>query len=580
MKKLACLLLAAFAAFSQPIFAQSPVAGQQWIDAGNVRALVRNNGILVSDFRVPTPADSLASCLGELSLWAGGIDPAGNLKLAVQQPDTAKSNFRGGFRVVPGSAKVWKITRADVEQHEADWLDNGQIDNPNPAIFAWPGIGNAAAEQFNGFSLDSVPAWMSAPFWDKNENRQYDPAMGEIPRVDVQVNEGQWNWSELLFAPFHEKMESDSSPANRPKIGIEGDVLLFTYRCEDSPFLSNTVFGRVHLHYRIAEPIDSFFVGFLVDGNVGDPTDDFLGHRTAHRTTYFYDAKPADDLVFGQQPPIFGFRGDRVVENLVIPDSQGGDSIVSFTHPPNSLIPMHPENAPLPPPMQPPTEDLEFYNYLTGTWRTGVPLTTGGNGYTTDPSVPTAKFAFPGFPGAPGEWSEITANNPPGDRHGLLGYGARKIFGCGAQNCYDEKIGFSLYHVPGGEELAAQVGMLDSFARLEDQFFYWDFFPPAVSPFAGLSCLQPVLPTLETRPTPSVRIFPNPASDVLNFDFGAEKPAAVRLFDAWGRQVFAAKNPGNTLAVPVGGLPAGVYFLHWQMQNGWAGTARAVVARR
>ncbi|MEZ4720554.1 MAG: hypothetical protein R2813_01600 [Flavobacteriales bacterium] len=77
---------------------------------------------------------------------------------------------------------------------------------------------------------------------------------------------------------------------------------------------------------------------------------------------------------------------------------------------------------------QDPRIATDYYNMLRGIWKDGTPMTFGGNGYNpSDPNAIPAHYMFPGTtdpenwgtdgvdPGQ-GDWSEVTAGNPPGDR--------------------------------------------------------------------------------------------------------------------------------------------------------------------
>lgn len=62
-----------------------------------------------------------------------------------------------------------------------------------------------------------------------------------------------------------------------------------------------------------------------------------------------------------------------------------------------------------------PGRSTDYYNYLTGRWRNGDCIQYGGNGYTVG-SGKCANYMFPSDPRDPNGWSEVTANNEPGDR--------------------------------------------------------------------------------------------------------------------------------------------------------------------
>ncbi|NJN71050.1 MAG: hypothetical protein HC801_12805, partial [Nitrospira sp.] len=241
--------------FSEKVVAQTPLPDHAWIGTGRVSAKINGNGALVTDFLVPNEdgdGDSLISTVKEISIWMGGIDPAGNLHLAIQKLDTALSDFRGGFRNVPNSAGVWKVTKEEIEQHIQDFEEDGDIDVMIPSIFSWPGAENPFSEQLNGFSLDTIPQNITAPFADNpfDWNNKYEPHLGEYPSLSYHhlYNNTQWYPDEISFAPFYNKKFS---------VITQGPVLnqfdcaagFFSFDCDDATFLEDAVFGYVSLDY-------------------------------------------------------------------------------------------------------------------------------------------------------------------------------------------------------------------------------------------------------------------------------------------------------------------------------------------
>lgn len=60
----------------------------------------------------------------------------------------------------------------------------------------------------------------------------------------------------------------------------------------------------------------------------------------------------------------------------------------------------------------------------------------------------------------------------------------------------------------------------------------------------------------------NIFIYPNPASNVLNFDVKNDiQLSAINIHDISGKEVFRNANIGNTTAIDVSGLSAGVYFV-------------------
>jgi hypothetical protein len=81
-----------------------------------------------------------------------------------------------------------------------------------------------------------------------------------------------------------------------------------------------------------------------------------------------------------------------------------------------------------------PFSPQHYYNYLRGIWKDGVIMTYGGNGKGggLGSSNVQCNFMFPGSTDPVlysqlGEWTEVTAGNPPADRRFLQSAGAFKL---------------------------------------------------------------------------------------------------------------------------------------------------------
>lgn len=88
--------------------------------------------------------------------------------------------------------------------------------------------------------------------------------------------------------------------------------------------------------------------------------------------------------------------------------------------------------------------------------------------------------------------------------------------------------------------------------------------------------------TVEFGQTPRVAVWPNPAQDLAYFKMeNAGQQASCQLTDALGRVVWAKARvePDWANAIPLGGLPNGVYFLAVSNPNGLAARHKIQVVR-
>lgn len=548
--------------FFGSIPAQSPIPDHAWIGTGRVSARINANGPLVTDFLVPNEdgdGDSLISTVGQIAIWMGAVDPAGNLGLAIQRSDTAMSDFQGGFRNLPASAGVWKVTKAEIDQHIQDFEADGDVDVVIPSIFSWPGRGNPLSSQLNGFSLDTFSINITAPFVDINFNGLYEPNLGEYPSIGYIIHNTERQPGEIVYMPFHNKDNAVTAP-DQTLHRLNCNVVFFSYDCDDATFLEDAVFGSITFQYLGPERLDSLFLAFYVDGNIGNADDDYLG--TLNNSLFFYNSDGSDENGFESHPPLFGFT---VLTGLL--DSFGTSQNV------NSIIPIYTVSDNKPPGTLEPVLPAEYYNYITGRWRDGSPLQEGGTGYQS--GGPPVSHIYPGNPGLPGEWSELSEGNLSGDRRAVLSSGPATA----KPNTINRML-FSLNNVSGTEP-GEQVGTLKKYGSTQSFFFYADFFPPAVSPFDSIPCLNT---TVSGEPSDAVAglIFPNPARTHVTVRTETPDLQQVVMFDALGRIVTLRENlPAGTqeIMLPLTGLTSGFYWLRWVMRDGKHGGGKITVAR-
>ena len=80
-------------------------------------------------------------------------------------------------------------------------------------------------------------------------------------------------------------------------------------------------------------------------------------------------------------------------------------------------------------PISDPVMAIQYYNYLRGIWKDNTPMEYGGDAHVGSGAYgPNCSFMFPAEtdpcnwgtkgkpPNGPKKWTEVTANNPPGDR--------------------------------------------------------------------------------------------------------------------------------------------------------------------
>ena len=551
LKKLLFHFLLLF--ISNRLFAQINLPQEAEITTGQVTARVATTGALINDFLVPAPAgDSMISLLGEVSMWMGGKDPGGYLFMAIQRKDSLNDQFVGGFRGIPQSKGIWKITKAELKAHWADFADNGHIDNPISSIYAWPAAHNPFSMALNGFSTDTLDKKITASFQDLNNDGIYNPDDGDYPfGAEIGIFHSP---TDLLFTPFHVNLKSKYQ-VNASKL-LDCSAMVFSYDCDDANFLEAAAFCRVSSVYRSPDPLDEFYLAFFVDGNIGGKDDDYVGSNLYSENIYFYNGDNFDENGFGSATPMLAFNTLTVLLDTF------SDYIDTKT-----IISIYPTYE-IPPPHQGteyPTQDVEYYRYMQGKWLDGLPLTFGGNGKN---GVQPTPYIFQGNPADPTEWSEVSEHNIPGDRHSLLSTGPITLL----PNAHNQSL-FSLTSIPPNP-IVIQIEDMNSYLGAHFGYFYFDYFPPEESPFDTITCLHPTTSTNLVSKHP-VRLFPNPAHDQITLQTEDAEVASISLYSILGVPEWINNYPNlqeTTLQIPVKSLPPGIHLLQCIWKDGYRKT--------
>ena len=368
------------------------------LDVNNVRARIMNGGDMWWDlvntarYIVPnTDEPPFKSSLFAGSIWLGGFDQGGNLRQAAMtyRQQQSYDYWPGPLDTTDASVnqevcsnwdRIWKVNREDIEE-----IRNGNTQNIPSDILNWPSRGDVTKGQSRYL----------APFKDVNNNGIYEPRKGDYP--DIPGDQALWY--------IYNDKGNIHSETQAPAIGMEIQTLAFAFETNDQ--VNNMTFYQHKLINRSNNRLDSMYMGQWVDADLGFAFDDFVGCDTSRDLGYCYNGDDFDEGTrgYGQNPPSVGvdyFEGPTTRDGR----TRGMDNFVYYNNDFTSTG--NPEEA------------QHYYNYLTGTWKDGSPITKGGNGKggTTETS-----FMFPGDPSDGEGWTEGTAGNVPGDRRFLQSSG-------------------------------------------------------------------------------------------------------------------------------------------------------------
>ncbi|MEN0005197.1 MAG: hypothetical protein AAF798_13680, partial [Bacteroidota bacterium] len=311
-------------------------------------------------------------------LWLSGFDPSGNLKGAIQEYNaTENSDFKPGL-IDPNTQEpfavneFWRVTEEEINNHLLDFEDNGVIDNPQEAIFGWPGRDNHFFEQYNDFPLPSTFSGL-APFWDNNGNGIYNPDDGDYPIVEIRGCGAQPIIpAEMVWFGFNDFGAHSSGMLS---LNVEVHATVFTFACDNEQGIDNSVFVRYKIINRGTEPLVETRAGFLTAFSVGCPNNDYLGTNTDWNLVYGYNSEATDEAC-GLFDGLVSPPAVVATKFLRGPFNELGQELGL-----SSIMPIYYNSPSLPPAMRAPSTPTEYYNYLSGTWRDGSELMVGGNGY-------------------------------------------------------------------------------------------------------------------------------------------------------------------------------------------------------
>ena len=424
----------------------------------NVRAMLLNGGDVWWDlddaqYVVPKVEPGLpeVSSIFAGAVWVGGFAPGGALKMAAQ---TYRSGTRTDFWPGPltdvgtvgeDTCANWdrhfKVLGANIKLHLQRWelaksegrteLDRSEI----PAdVLGWPAVGNEFFFDIYGFDLPENNSQGLAYFFDNvspgvdNQIGVYEPHKGDIPKIEIRNCETETLQSVQYADEMYFWIYNDAGGAHTQSQGeairMEVQVQSFAWKTNDE--INDMTFQRYKLINRAVEDIDSTFFSMWVDPDLGCYTDDYIGCDTTRSLAYVYNEDALDGTTgcqceggvptYCDEIPLLGvdyFRG---------PLNEFGEEIgmSSFTYANNLTFGGAPGTGD-------PTQPDEFYNYISGSWRDGTPVTFGGSGYNPGLGGDVVRYAFPDPPNDPAGWSMQTANLPFGDRRTLQASGPFKL---------------------------------------------------------------------------------------------------------------------------------------------------------
>lgn len=372
-----------------------------FLNPNNINAYFQNTGIFDQNTTAAnSPGLEWPKGSGRYACFTAGLSIGCGINGQYAQ---VMASYKGEY--APGHFKsdgVWE-TNGDFKMYTVR-LGDGPLSNPDYA---------------NWYKM--VP--YGAPYKDVNNNGQYDDGI-DIP--------GKTNAGQTIFECMGDGDVSQRAPGEGFGGGITtpllGAEVRFTSWAYTTPGLENLQFVNWVIINQGPANWDSTFMGVVVDPDLGDATDDYIGCDINLNLGYVYNGDDNDGLgappTYGAAPPAFGMNYFKSPINRITGDTLGMTSFVYFTNTGSS-----------PPPCEsdPNGEPIPAYTMLQGMKKDRSPFLDP----TQNPPVIT-KFCYPGDPETGNGWTESKGSvqncggingttitpNPPGDRRFIFNSGA------------------------------------------------------------------------------------------------------------------------------------------------------------
>jgi hypothetical protein len=320
------------------------------------------------------------------SAYRTGLQPGPIINGAAADPTSSKySIYRVRPDVYPGGPSVDLSSDAALEGlSEATLLAQYQSDWTN-----WPAAGTAND--------------LGAPFKDVNGDGKYEPGI-DIPGVPGADQTIYYVANDLSTTQVYNLYGA------KP-LGLELHATFWAYA--QSGAIGNMYFKKWNLINKGANTIDSMFVSFWADVDLGASGDDLVGCDTTLSLQYCYNGASSDAVYAPLPPPADGFD---FFQGPLVKGSSTDVAIFNGQYKPGY------RNLPMTaayffvngdanfgdPPQGDPSGSTQFYHFFNGEYGlSGTPF--------VDPDGNLTKFAFSGDPVAGTGWLDGVAL-PAGDR--------------------------------------------------------------------------------------------------------------------------------------------------------------------
>ncbi len=478
------------------------------LDHNNVDALLYNGGSSFfnnSNDNYKVPKGSVHKALDGVALWMGGIDDQGKLRVAAQTYRQGGNDFFAGPILEEDETidnrlfnDFWEISKTDVEDFiEIYQNTDGNIsaDQIPTSILNYPGRNNPHFQD----GTAQAPDQDLAPFIDYNQDGTYNPFDGDFPIIKGDQN----IWWVYNDATLH--LESQS----KYPLNMETQVMAYSKSSDD--YLNNATFYDYTLHYKGEETIEGFYVGVWISGQLGEYSDDYAGCDVERKMAYIYNQDTFDQgyagYGSGDSIPAIAIKIVKSIQN----ESNEEVDLSAF-------IDYHGPSSPHSYPRLP----QDYYNYMRGIWRDGVPVTYGGDGYNPNyEEEDIFPYVYPSHPLDIDGWSMMS--------QGLVSGAGKYVLSVGPIRLEPNEVQTLTLailwqpHVNGGTSINIDP-LFENADLLEEQY-------DAIFPIVGSEEIGVHLPTISSLSTD--KVYPNPVSKQGKIKFNLEDKVTQKTLNVY-----------------------------------------------
>ena len=180
-------------------------------------------------------------------------------------------------------------------------LQNGEADDSNDPRYKifkirkdWESLPDDSIKSQYQYDYENWPGDLGAPFVDLNGDGIFTKGIDEPDFIGDEVLFYVANDLDSFYTEF---------TYGSPPIGLEFQQTLFAY---NTPELKDAVFKKVKLINKSNSPIDSMYITYWTDDDMGWANDDFVGFDKVLNLGYSYNGDNDDEDNYGPAPPTVG----------------------------------------------------------------------------------------------------------------------------------------------------------------------------------------------------------------------------------------------------------------------------------